>query len=123
MSNIFYTTTFILLLASNVMAKRNTPEEVLPIVTDKAVFSVPHFAYLNDTQIDVAALPQLSEAVREKCDDLDCPLVEAVKAYRDETGLGLSEAKAVVDFYRASNSPKEQDSVPNGCLTFALLNK
>ena len=50
MRNIFYTTTFILPLASNVMAKRNAPEEVPPIATDKAVFSVPHFAYLNDTQ-------------------------------------------------------------------------
>ena len=50
MRNIFYTTTFVLLLASNVMAKRNAPEEVPPIATDKAVFSVPHFAYLNDTQ-------------------------------------------------------------------------
>lgn len=43
MRNIFYTTTFILLLASNVMAKRNAPEEVPPIATEKAVYSVPHF--------------------------------------------------------------------------------
>ena len=50
MRNIFYTTTFVLLLASNVMARRHAPEEVPPIATDKAVFSVPHFAYLNDTQ-------------------------------------------------------------------------
>lgn len=50
MRNIFYTTTFILLLASNVIAKRNAPEEVPPITTEKAVLSVPHFAYLNDTQ-------------------------------------------------------------------------
>jgi hypothetical protein len=50
MRNIFYTTTFILLLGSNAMAKRNAPEEVPPIATDQAVISVPHFAYLNDTQ-------------------------------------------------------------------------
>ena len=59
-------------------------------------------------KIDVAALPQPSGAVRAKCDDPNCSLAEAVKAYRDETGLGLSEAKAAVDFYRASKSPKEQ---------------
>lgn len=61
-------------------------------------------------KIDVAALPQPSESVRAKCVDPNCSLAEVVKAYRDETGLGLSEAKAVVDFYRASKSPKEQDS-------------
>ena len=53
-------------------------------------------------KIDVAALPQPSEKVRAKCDDPNCSLVEAVKAYREETGLGLSEAKAVVESYRAS---------------------
>ena len=37
------------------------------------------------------------------------PLVEAVKAYRDETGLGLSEAKAVVESYRASRHHLEGD--------------
>lgn len=52
--------------------------------------------------IDVAALPQPSAEIRAKCDDRNCSLVEAVKAYRDETGLGLSEAKAVVESYRAS---------------------
>ena len=53
-------------------------------------------------KIDVAALPQPSAAVRAKCDDSSCSLVEAVKAYRDETGLRLVEAKAFVDSYRAS---------------------
>ncbi len=60
-------------------------------------------------KINVSALPQPSEAVRAKCEDLDCPLVEAVKAYRDETGLGLTEAKAVVDSYRARVRTLEQD--------------
>ena len=53
-------------------------------------------------KIDVAAPPQPSAEVRAKCDDPSCSLVEAVKAYRDETGLGLFEAKAFVDSYRAS---------------------
>ena len=53
-------------------------------------------------QIDVAALPHPSAEVKAKCDDPNCSLVEAVKAYRDQTGLGLSEAKAVVDSYRAN---------------------
>ena len=60
-------------------------------------------------QIDVAALPQPSVEVRAKCDDPNCSLVEAVKAYRDETGLGLSEAKAVVDSYKASKSHLDQN--------------
>lgn len=58
----------------------------------------------NTRKIDVGALPQPSEEVRAKCEDPNCSLVEAIKAYRDETGLGLSEAKAVVDSYRANNS-------------------
>lgn len=52
-------------------------------------------------KIDIAALPRPSEAVRAKCGDPACPLVEAVKAYREETGVGLSEAKAFVDPQRA----------------------
>ena len=60
-------------------------------------------------KIKVSDLPQPSEAVRAKCADLDCPLVEVVKAYRDETGLGLTEAKAVVDSYRARVRSLEQD--------------
>lgn len=60
-------------------------------------------------KIDVAALPKPSADVRAKCDDPNCSLAEAVKAYRDETGLGLSEAKAVLDSYRASQRLPEQD--------------
>ena len=59
--------------------------------------------------IDVAALPQPSAEVTAKCDDPNCSLVEAVKAYRDETGLGLSEAKAVIESYRAKRGLREQD--------------
>lgn len=56
-------------------------------------------------KIDVAALPEPSKVVRAKCDDPNGSLVEAVKAYRAETGLGLSEAKAVLESYRASKRP------------------
>jgi hypothetical protein len=55
-------------------------------------------------EIDVAALPKPSEKVRAKCDDPNCSLVEAVKAYREEAGLGLSEAKALVESYRAKKN-------------------
>lgn len=60
-------------------------------------------------KIDVGALPQPSGEVRAKCDDPDCSLVEAVKAYRDDTGLGLSEARAVVESYRARKHQLEQN--------------
>ena len=40
----------VLLLASAVMAKRSAPEVVPAISTDKAVFSVPHFARGGRTQ-------------------------------------------------------------------------
>lgn len=43
MKTVIYATTLMVLLAANVMAKRAAPEEVTPIATDKAVFSVPHF--------------------------------------------------------------------------------
>lgn len=61
-------------------------------------------------KIDVTALPQPSAEVRAKFDNPNCSLIEAVKAYRAETGLGLSEAKAVVDSYRARKSHLEQNN-------------
>ena len=60
-------------------------------------------------EIDVAALPQPSAAVRAKCDDPNCTFVEAVKAYRYQTGLGLSKAMAVIESYTASKRLLEQD--------------
>ena len=60
-------------------------------------------------KIDVAALPKPSADVRAKCDDPNCSLAEAVKAYRDETGLGLSEAKAALDSYSESKHLPEED--------------
>jgi hypothetical protein len=53
-------------------------------------------------EVDVAALPSPSASVMAKCDDPDCSLAEAVKAYREETGLGLTEAAAVLRNYQAS---------------------
>lgn len=49
--------------------------------------------------IDIATLPEPSANVRAKCDDPNCTLVEAVKTYRDETGLSLSQGTAVVKAY------------------------
>jgi hypothetical protein len=43
MKTILHTFALIALLTVNVMAKRTAPEEVTPIRTEKAVFSVPHF--------------------------------------------------------------------------------
>jgi len=72
------------------------------------------FYYLfvpRQKKIDVTALPQPSETVRAKCEDPNCPLAVAVKAYRDETGLGLSEAKTLVDSYRARKRPSDQEAL------------
>ena len=44
---IIYTTALMVLFAGNVMAKRAAPKEVAPIVTEKAIYSVPHFAALD----------------------------------------------------------------------------
>ncbi len=60
-------------------------------------------------QVDVAALPTPSAEVRAKLDDPNCSIAEAVKAYRDETGLGLFEAKAALDSYNASKHRLNQD--------------
>jgi len=51
--------------------------------------------------IDLSAFPEPSEKVRQICDDPNCTFpsptfVEAVKAYREETGTGLAEATALL---------------------------
>lgn len=51
--------------------------------------------------VDIASLPEPSAAVRAKLDDPNCSLVEVVKLYRSETGLGLTEATAVLKVYLA----------------------
>lgn len=44
MKALIYSITFVFLLTTSAMAKRNTPEKVSAIQTSEAVFSVPHFA-------------------------------------------------------------------------------
>ncbi len=56
-------------------------------------------------KVAVEALPKPSATVRAICEDPDSTLVEAVKAYREETGLGLNESTEVVkDYIARSNS-------------------
>ena len=50
-------------------------------------------------EIDIAKLPEPSAEVRRICEDPNSTLAEAVKAYRDETGLGLTEGTAVLKAY------------------------
>ena len=50
-------------------------------------------------EIDIAKLPEPSAEVRRICEDPKSNLAEAVKAYRDETGLGLTEGTAVLKAY------------------------
>jgi len=56
-------------------------------------------------EIDTTNLPKPSAEVRRICEDPDLTLAEAVKTYRDETGVGLAEATAVVKGYRAKARP------------------
>lgn len=53
-------------------------------------------------QIDISTLPEPSANVKQICDDPNRPLVEAVKAYREETGRSLSEATAILKTYMAN---------------------
>jgi hypothetical protein len=58
---------------------------------------------------DIVSLPEPSAEVRRICEDPKSTLVEAVKAYRDETGLGLSEGTAVVKTYLTTlNNAREE---------------
>ena len=50
MKMLIHTATLVFLLALSVKAKRTAPEEVPAVVTDKAVFSVPHFSTRERTQ-------------------------------------------------------------------------
>ncbi len=50
-------------------------------------------------KIDFSKLPEPSERVRKICDDPQGSKIAAVKAYRDEAGSSLWEAKAVVERY------------------------
>jgi hypothetical protein len=50
-------------------------------------------------EVDTTEFPEPSAEVRRICEDPASTLAEAVKAYRDETGLGLAEATAVLKAY------------------------
>ena len=56
-------------------------------------------------KIDTTDLPEPSAEVRRICEDPNSTLAEAVKAYRDETGLGLAEATAVLKAYLTKARP------------------
>lgn len=60
-------------------------------------------------KIDAASLPRPSAEVMAKCEDPDCSPAEAAKAYREETGLGLYEAKVFIDSCRARGRHPGQD--------------
>jgi hypothetical protein len=53
---------------------------------------------LRHFNIDVAPGSPLSDRVRGLADD-PARKIEAIKAYREETGAGLAEAKAAVEAY------------------------
>lgn len=55
-------------------------------------------------KVDVADLPQPSAQVRAICEDPNRSLAEAVKAYREETGLDLFQAKAALDSYEPAQT-------------------
>jgi hypothetical protein len=60
-------------------------------------------------EIDTTDLPEPSAEVRRICEDPNSTLAEAVKAYHDETGLGLAEGTAVLKAYLTKlNNPREQ---------------
>jgi hypothetical protein len=60
-------------------------------------------------KIDTTDLPEPSAEVRRICEDPNSTLAEAVKAYRDETGLGLAEGTAVLKAYLTKvNNPGDQ---------------
>lgn len=59
--------------------------------------------------IDIDSLPEVSENIQQICADSTASKLEAVKAYCNETGLGVAEAKAAVDDYVAK---QEQQGEP-----------
>jgi len=53
--------------------------------------------------VDTSALPPLSERCQEAARD-PARKIEAIRIYREETGLGLREAKAAVESFIASQA-------------------
>jgi len=56
--------------------------------------------------INVTALPSPSANVRAMCDDPTGSFTRAVKAYREEIGLDLAEATAVLRDYQTTKQPR-----------------
>ena len=81
---------------------------------DPMIRDVDARAVLKGERIDywlgVGAQP--SEKVRAMCDDPSCSLVAAVKACREETGLGLAEAKAIVESLKSSRRRSGNTQTP-----------
>ena len=64
------------------------------------------FLLRGKREIDIGSFPDPSENVRRKCEDSACTFpsslfVEAVKIYRNETGVSLTEATEVLKAYVA----------------------
>ena len=68
---------------------------------------IPSVLLFPKKEIDIASFPEPSENVKTICDDPNCSLVEAVKIYCEETGVGLSEATAVLRAYMAKRQLKD----------------
>ncbi|MCF7954815.1 MAG: hypothetical protein K9M75_03335 [Phycisphaerae bacterium] len=60
-------------------------------------------------KIDITTLPEPSSKVKEKCNDPNSSFVGAVKLYREETGVSLTEAAAVLRAYQAKKSKEYID--------------
>ena len=58
-----------------------------------------------DSAIDADLLPEPSEKVRALCASRDFSSIDAIKAYREETGLGLAEARIAVERCREASRP------------------
>ena len=82
MKTIYYTTALMVILVSNVMAKRAAPEEVPPVATDKAVYSVPHFPEGDRIQ---------NGGVIEARDPQTKKLLWQVQIYKTEVDKGLEK--------------------------------
>jgi hypothetical protein len=71
-------------------------------------FAIGNIASLNGTAIsnravDTAMLPPLSDRCKEAARD-PARKIEAIRIYREETGLGLREAKAAVEAFISNES-------------------
>lgn len=66
--------------------------------------SVPLILFYPKKEIDITSFPEPSDNVKMICDDPNYSLVEAIKAYRKETGLGLSEATSVLKAYMSKET-------------------